>query len=97
MSNLTLDLTLLVQVLLGTFTTIVALVATLLLPHLSGRSLEAQRPDEIEAALIAYVGTTLHLRKADGKIVKVPLDRMSHDDQAVLQKHLAAGLPQMAP
>jgi hypothetical protein len=46
----------------------------------------------VEATLEDYKNGELSLRKADGKVVNIPLERMSREDQDFV-KHSTAGTP----
>lgn len=45
----------------------------------------------IKATLVAYGNEKLYLKKSNGKITSVPVERLSHDDRKVLQERLKMG------
>lgn len=48
----------------------------------------------IEASLVRVVGDTVVLKKQDGKITRVPIDRLSRDDQRIARAYLRPDSPQ---
>lgn len=61
------------------------------------------RNSSVQAELVAYGKGTLHLRKDDGKILLVPLSKLSDADQEIVQNEIKTGtlpkkpLPEIVP